>query len=547
MVDQLGRGIVVVAALLGAAAGHARAGQPIREVIVYKDRAQVTRVQQVDCATGKAVFSGLPSTLHRRSLWASLRGGGGTVRGISHEERATGPRREAREVQDRIRRLDDQLVALDAEIAAAGATRAKLDSFRAHMKAVWGLQAAGQRPPVKSWSTAADLLRQRGLASRIRARKASTRKRQLRRQRARLRQQLATIERKRRRTTIAATAHLECTGRATVELSYVVPGATWQMTYQLRTDPRRERVELVLQGVVQQGTGEDWRDVELAVSTANLQRKNTPPSLQVMRVSTHEPRETRKVLARRFEHRRHLDEAAGDAPASGQPAGAKRPDGGEGERPAPPPVGLAMQLTAARQVSVPADGREVTVTLLRKTVRARTRLETVPKLFPFVYRKVALRNPFDVTLLPGPVELYRGQAFLGRARMKLRGAGEPLAFAHGVHKQVQVHRWVKKEKLKGPGTFGSSKELRHRYVMQVGNWTRAAQTVRVRENIPVSQNKQIVVKLGDDATRPTAWNKEDGILTWELEIPPRSKRRITLSYTVTLPKEYVVTGYDRED
>lgn len=104
-------------------------------------------------------------------------------------------------------------------------------------------------------------------------------------------------------------------------------------------------------------------------------------------------------------------------------------------------------------------------------------------------------------------------------------------------------RYVKLEKLEGPSTFGSSKKLRHRYVIQLGNWTKRAQKVRVLENLPVSQNREIKVSLGDDATKPTRWNKEDGILTWEVKVPARGKKTLVLDYTVSLPKDYEVRGY----
>jgi len=171
----------------------------------------------------------------------------------------------------------------------------------------------------------------------------------------------------------------------------------------------------------------------------------------------------------------------------------------------------------------------------------------VPKLYPYVYNKVEIGNPFDFTMLPGQIELFSGRAYLGNAALKLRAPGEPFAFSLGVDNQLQVHRWVKKEKLKGAGTFGSSKELRHRYVIQIGNWRRAAAKVRVLENVPVSQVREIKVALSADATKPTKWDTTDGIVSWELNVPARGKKQVVLGYTVSLPKEYIVQGYEQED
>jgi uncharacterized protein (TIGR02231 family) len=170
----------------------------------------------------------------------------------------------------------------------------------------------------------------------------------------------------------------------------------------------------------------------------------------------------------------------------------------------------------------------------------------VPKLFPFVFHKVAVRNPFNFIMIPGPVEIYRGRSYIGQTRLKRRAPGELFAASLGVDNQLQIHRWVKKEKLRGAGSFGSKKKLLHRYVIQVGNWTRRWQTIRVVENVPVSQVSDIKVALSADTTKPTTWNKTDGILTWEVKVPARGKKKLILDYTVSLPKSYVVTGYARE-
>lgn len=514
---------------------------PITSVVVYRDRAQVTRKQQASCAAGVIHFSGLPSTLHTKTLWATLSGGAGEVVGLTYKEEPTGPRPKAKTLQKQIRALDDRIVALDGEVKAARAVIDTLGNFRSHTHTIWGLQAAGKNPPVPSWEAALNLLRQRAVAAHKKQRQARTKQRGLRRERGRLAQELQLIRRQRRRTTNRVSVHLKCAGHRTVHLSYVVPGATWKMSYQFRADPARRRVTLVAQAAVAQGTGEDWDKVTVAVSTANLQRSNIPPGIARMRVTTNKPVDTRKILTRRFEHRRHL-EVDKSKKSKKTEATTRKPPTAAGE----PDKGLAMQLTAAHKASIPSDGRQVMVVLRRKEVASRHFLETVPKLYPYVYDKVEVRNPFDFPMLQGRVELFVGRSFIGQAQLKLRAPGEPFAFSLGVNNRLQVKRYVKKEKLKGASTFGSKKQLRHRYVIQLGNWANRPQKVRVLENVPVSQVREVKVALSDDSAKPTKWNKTDGILTWEVKLGPRSKKKLILDYTVYLPKSYIVYGYQKE-
>ena len=529
--------LLFIAALLAApVSAWAGNAAPITSVIVYGDRAQVTRSLSADCASGKARFGGLPSTLQPDTLHGSLAGaGGGKVVGLTHAPEVTGPRPEAEALLSQIRALDIKMVAAGRESTAASAQQKKLATFRAHLARVWAQQASLKKPAMASWDAGLATLRKRELAARLRARKAASSIRQLGRQRQLLSASLQQVERKRRRVTLAVEVLLKCTGKRTVDLAYTVPGASWDMRHQLRAEQGGRKVTMVALAAVRQGTGEDWSGVKLSLSTANLTRKNVPPSLQTMYVSSQKPADTRKVLTRRFEQREHLKTSDKESASLRQEPGAAAAPSATSD--------LAMSLPAAGRVSIPADGREVVVTLGKRTVPAKVVLETVPKLYPFIYTRVTADNPFAFPLLAGPVELFSGRSSLGKTRLKLHAPGEPVSFTLGVHNQLQVKRYVKNEKLEGAGAFGSQKKLRHRYIYDLGNWTNKGRTIRLLENIPVSRIKDVQVTLGDETTKPTSWNKEDGLLAWEVKVPARGKMKVTLDFTVKLPKEWVVQGY----
>jgi hypothetical protein len=69
-----------------------------------------------------------------------------------------------------------------------------------------------------------------------------------------------------------------------LRLSYQVPGARWFPSYELRVDADGERAELVTTALVGQVSGEDWRDVEISFSTADLRRRCDLPRLGAWRI-----------------------------------------------------------------------------------------------------------------------------------------------------------------------------------------------------------------------------------------------------------------------
>jgi uncharacterized protein (TIGR02231 family) len=550
---------IVLALLLGAAPARAQApatGAPstaaaapaaappsrISKVIVYSDRAQVTRAANADCSRGETAFGGLPSTLDTKTLFAEVQGAPGAVLGVSFVEEATGPRPRAEALQKEIRALDEKIAEKNQVLEASSESESRLVAFAGYLSALWGRQSTTPKPPVSSWDAGLDLLKKRADAAAKRRREARAAVRDLYRDRQVLYNDLAVVEQERRRTSYRATAHLRCTGQKTVTLSYVIPNATFTLAYQARIDSRARSVAVVAHALVAQATGEDWGETSLFLSTANLERQNLPPSLSRMSLGTYKPEVVKHVLAKRLEQREHLKaskEAAASSSAADAFASAKDTGGAAGE----PDRGLAMQLPVRRKASIPGDGRRVLVPLESRTVAAGFTLEAVPKLYPFVYERVSLKNPLPFTMLPGDVELFRDQAFVGKARSKLTAPGEPLAFSLGVKSDLVVERFTKREELEGPGVFGSKKRLHHRYAIQIGNWTASARRVRVLENIPVSQADEVGVALSSDTTPTTEWRRQDGVLAWDLDLPARSKRTVVIGYTVTLPSSYELEGF----
>src|SRR5690606_3546069 len=65
-----------------------------------------------------------------------------------------------------------------------------------------------------------------------------------------------------------------------VELTYLTGGASWHPVYEARATPTGDRVELVTYATVTQATGEDWRNAQVALSTAVPRQDATPPEIQ---------------------------------------------------------------------------------------------------------------------------------------------------------------------------------------------------------------------------------------------------------------------------
>ncbi|WP_437734651.1 DUF4139 domain-containing protein [Sorangium sp. So ce1335] len=74
-------------------------------------------------------------------------------------------------------------------------------------------------------------------------------------------------------------------GRPTLRLEYAVPAARWWPAYAARFSRGATEVALQLDAFVAQASGEDWKDVRLALSTAELVQDTRLPELASLRLS----------------------------------------------------------------------------------------------------------------------------------------------------------------------------------------------------------------------------------------------------------------------
>ncbi|HLL53462.1 MAG TPA: mucoidy inhibitor MuiA family protein, partial [Myxococcaceae bacterium] len=110
--------------------------------------------------------------------------------------------------------------------------------------------------------------------------------------RRRLQSGSSAVRRERARLTRTAVVTLSVpggSGEAELSLEYLVPGATWSPTYDLRLDRAMEKGALMMRANVAQRTGEDWSGVKLSLSTAKLDRRIEVPELSSLRIGKSQP------------------------------------------------------------------------------------------------------------------------------------------------------------------------------------------------------------------------------------------------------------------
>ena len=129
-------------------------------------------------------------------------------------------------------------------------------------------------------------------------------------------------------------------------------------------------------------------------------------------------------------------------------------------------------------------------------------------------------------------DIYLDGVYTNRLEMDNDLSKEDVEITLGKEERVHVsHRNVSKKTsnvlLKG------QKAVTHIYETLINNLTDEEMTVILRDQVPVSGNKEVTVETVETAGEP---DKETGIFEKEIKIGPKQSEKVRLEYKVSYPK-----------
>jgi len=507
-------------------------------VTVYPDGASVTRVITVDVAAGDStlVAKDFPLGLDVSSLRVEGSAAGRLVIGaIDAKPPRTAPPVNLPEIDRRIEALRDQRVNLEDAIASATARRKFAERFAEVSPA--GLVEKGEARPVAEWRAAFAAVGEEIAVADAAIREAERKQRDVDREIARLEADRASKPPSKLEVRIDLAANAPT--QATLKVTYAVRHARWLPLYDARLDTgakdRKPAIELVRRAEILQTTGEDWSDVSLSVSTVRTARGGNAPDLSPLIVqyppALPPPRLSAMDTAR--------PRALAAAPAAPE-AMEKRAE----EQQATIEVG-AFQ-TAFRvpgRVSVGTNEGSKSLRISSAMIAPDLAIRAAPVLDPTAFLEASFTQSEDAPLLPGKVSIYRDGMFVGAARMAAAGKDEQVRLGFGADDKVKVERAVVKRNEGSAGLIVTTAKTDERaFKTSIRNGHDFPVKIAITDQLPVSENEDILVEMLPSTTPPTATNVRDkrGVLEWAFEAKPGEVKDVNFAWRVRWPKDKAV-------
>ena len=507
----------------------------ITDVTVYLSGAEITRKAEIEIEAGvhKLIFQNLPGCIQPESVQVSANDGA-TILSVNH-------RLDYFQVQgntDEIEKLQEELQALEKreryENSQLELCGLEFEMFSNNMKLGGdhtGLKAAELKSAIEFYNERMASIKERELEYTYNIEEIQQKIQQIRNQ--------LNVHYYPSQSAPTSEVTVELSTQesllVTLALTYSVQSASWHPIYDIRSKDIAGTVELNYKANVCQSSGEDWQNVKLVLSAGNPSENGQCPDMQPWYIDFYnEASHSRNVSAfnaipRMLEKKMMVQDCMVDESIALETEDIK-------EAIYVPPVQTSetptsMEYTIRDTYSI-LSGKEKCVEIMVYSLPAKYRYFSARKLEKEVFLLASIKDWEHLNLLAGNACVYFENKFVGKTYIDPRKASEEIDLSLGTDKRVIVTR-VKGKSMSEKTLTGALKQTRC-WNLTVRNLKATDINIRLIDQIPVSTNKQIQI----DAVEISGaeFNKDNGLLTWDLSLKPSESKSFDVKYTVTHPK-----------
>lgn len=502
---------------------------PIEAVTIYRGSASVTRAGEISIPAGAStlVLEDLPAGLDPAMLQLAIANTRVQFSNLQIQEsfQETTVSGRERELRDQLQSLQDQRQVITDRVATARSELQLLDNLAGGNN--------GTLPAIdgEDLATLITVMSENSAQARERIRSANIELRALDQQIAEVQFQLDQVASNQRITSrVSINLQSDEAISTDVTLSYPQREVSWNWLYEARLDTAASSLSLFRQVAISQGTGEDWQNITLTLSTATPGSNPTTPELPPVFVDVRRP----------------------------QPMAQRRADGieevvvtGSMVRNSSASLGIsfadATTVDTRYQVDYVIPGRVSLAANRQQQIfpvdRTETDVELVSRAVPSRIAQAFLEARFDFngeSPIPNArMQLYRDGALIGSAPVQQMLPGQSVRIAFGVDQRIDVARFDEQQASGSTGLFNRANVREERIRYEITSRHPEPVQVEVLDQIPVSRNEDITVEIPRQATAAddTDVDGNAGLLLWQRQLAPQETATIRHYYDIRSPQD----------
>ncbi len=349
--------------------------------------------------------------------------------------------------------------------------------------------------------------------------------------------QLAELNRQLNKPTneIAVSISSKSEGMFSLDLSYLIYDAGWAPNYNIRVENMNTPAQLNYIANVWQNSGSNWDDVQIVLSTRNPNKNNTKPELGPWFLNFQAP----VVQWQRSDGLMKSAKAVNYAAEAAAPQQTEMAAGSMADYMETVQTQLAVEFTPTIKYSIPSDSKPHTVALKDYTIKTNYEYYAVPKYEGNAFLIASLSDWSEYNLLPGEVNIYFENSYVGKTYINPETTKDTLQISLGRDEGISVLREEIKDFTEDK-FLSSDIERTFAYEIKIKNNKKSSVKMKIEDQIPLSQNEDIEVKLIEFSG--AKYNAQDGKLIWNINIEGGKSTTKKLVFSVRHPKDKQVEG-----
>ena len=328
-------------------------------------------------------------------------------------------------------------------------------------------------------------------------------------------------------------------------IEFQVPRASWRPFYDVNLEEKQAHIKLLAD--VMNNTGENWDNVQLEISSANLRpvRIVKPTSLLVREWHPRKPMREKSLLGtkgRKMAKPKLIPRSWGLDRDDPQRLHAMALELGEAR--APPKlqemmaqidesVGVQSYKLPTR-LSIPSDRNPHPVILIKNSLSSeKSYFWSIAAPDQTIIQDTITNG--DILLLPGNAKVYYKGEFVGEAKIPLIAPHEQIDIGTRRSYDVKVEKKILERSQAKEGFLKGKIVKSYKYELKIKILKETPYSIKIMDRIVHSDSEKIKILNAHYSIEPK--NKELGILSWNIELKGKKEVKIEYSYDVVWEKD----------
>lgn len=540
----LGAAVACTFAVPAIAAEPSVATTKISDVVVYADRAQVTRVGSVDLGAsgGEIAVEGLPGWIDHESVRVTL--SKGTILDVAPTTTHLAKAAEAsvRKADEAVQALNDKMRVINDDREVIRAEVKQLRALRAFTTDKLPRDVAHRRVKPSEIAESLDFIANRMKAAAKANRDLDASYRELLPELNKANKERNELRTKSQLKQTRIVIAVKGSGKAKLTVVYMTPGTAWEPGAELRVH-NNSKATLVQHASVVNTTGEDWTSAKLSFSTQRPGEMLQVPAAKALLLGTggkavgevvgpvgqNQAKSFGRASSAYMQMNMASNRSVFKANLQVQQAAQRRAQAAFAKL---SKRGTTAHFVATTQRSVRSNGKPVRVPITEGAFAVTTKIVAVPEVSLNAVRTAQLTNSTTQPILPGPVALFVNGAFLGKSNLNFVAPGESFSAFLGVVDGIKLTRSI--DRKRSSIERGRKRtEVKASFIIQVSNLTGKAITLHMSDRVPVPQGDDMEI---DDVVIPKGAKRDsNGLVRWAATIRPKAVARFRIEYELEYP------------